>query len=157
MMCATPLFSMSVGALFPGQRVQTAGCTRVNDLHPQTSLFLELYQSGDSRGFREPETGHLSKDQTNITRWMHPCCTHQLDCELKQREREAVACTRAEPRGTLWLLEHEGDSCSAACTNTAVCYLNSGYTLRLQINFKAKYLRCPPTHMFSVFKGLILP
>lgn len=74
-----------------------------------------------------------------------------------QAEREAVACSRAEPRGTLWLLEHEADSCSAAWTSTAVCYLNLGHILRLQINFKGTNLRCSPTYMFSILKGLMLP
>lgn len=128
MMCATSLFSVSMWALFPGQRVQTAGCTQVNVLHPQTSLFLELYQSGDSCGIMEPETGHLSKDQTSITMWMHPCCTHQLDCELKQRGREDVACSRAEPcaswsmRLILALLPAQIQLCATSTQTTILDY-----------------------------------
>lgn len=142
--------------LFPGQRVQTAGCTQVNELHPQTLQFPELFQSGDLWVYGASDW-RLEQRPNKHNKVDAPCCTHQLDWELQQRGREAAACSRAEPRGILWLLEHEAGSCSAACTSTAVCYLNSGYILRLQINFKATNLRCPPTYMFSVLKGLMLP
>lgn len=54
MMCAMSLFSVFVWASIP--RPKGADC-RMNDLHPQTSWFLELYQSGDSCGLMEAEAG----------------------------------------------------------------------------------------------------
>lgn len=111
------------GPPFPGQRVQTAGRPQLNDLHPRLHCSLNRASLEATRELilTQPETGNLSKEQTSMTAWTRPCCMHQLDCELKHRGREAVACSRAEPRGTLRFSEHEADSCSAACTNIAMC------------------------------------
>lgn len=111
--------------LYPGQRVQTAGCAQVNDLHPRLhySLNCASLETTCKLILTQQATGNLSKGQTSMSTWMCPCCTHQLDCECKHWGREALACSRAEWRGMLQLLEHEAYSCSAACTNITVCYL----------------------------------
>lgn len=103
----------------PGQRVQAVGRAQVNNLHSRLHYPLNrasLETTGELI-HTQPETGNLSKEPASMTTWMCPCRTHQHDCELKQRGKEAVACSRAEPRGTLQLLEHEANSCSAPHTN----------------------------------------
>lgn len=116
----------------PGQMVQTMRHVQVNNLHPRLHHPLNCAspKAASELIHVQPEHGNLTKQQTSLTTWTCPCCTHQPDCELRHRGREAVACSRAEPRGTLQLSEHEAGSCSPACTNIAMCYL------LLRLNFK---------------------
>lgn len=130
-LCAMSLFSVPVWSSLPRPK-DAAGMCLSEWPHPRLhySLNCASLETTHELTLVQPETGNLSKEQTSMMTWLSPCCTHQLDCELRHRGREDIACSRAEPRGTLWLLEHESDSCCTACTNIAMC------CLLLRVDFK---------------------
>lgn len=124
-MHAMSLLSVPVRASIP--RTKGADCGMCPSERPaaQASLSLELCQPGDytwtnTYAASDCKSEQRANQHDNVdvpplysSAWLWTQAPREGCCSLQQ----------SRTKGTLQLLEHEADSCSAACTNIAMCYL----------------------------------